>query len=179
MLVPFAIWIALALQNEKNRFGKFVVPVLVLAMLVVDTFRTSVYLLSPQYSFVSMAHSIRARLAEDGQPEAFVVGHFANTVSMISGISSINSEHGTQSLTWKLDHYRPAYYLRLNGDEPAVFAFMQQRFDVREVGRYQIYAGSVLFYRLDPKKSTSSAIRQPAIAPEQCGASLATRAAMR
>jgi hypothetical protein len=109
------------------------------------------YLNEPEYTFRRMADDVR-RLALSGASHPLVVGNMANSITLATGIPSINSKEGTRPLEWRLARYRPGYYIAL-GEEGDTARRIGQLYGLEPLATYDVfgnyYAGKrVHFYRL-------------------------------
>ena len=95
------------------------------------------HLASPQFSFIEMARDVEARIeAHGGNP--LLIGNIANSVSLATGLASINSELGTRDLAWKLEKYRPGYYLALGEEKPTVRK-LNEVYELQPLASYDVF----------------------------------------
>lgn len=162
--VPFALWIGLATASSLQQPSgwQFLFAIGIGAAILINGTLVGLYLAKPSYSFLGMAQNIRARMIENGNPNAYLLGHFADTMSMMSGVHSVNSEHGTEPLEWRIEHYHPAYYAgEANSPDPQVLALLRKDFELTPIAHYDILNGKnrsmVVLYRLCPMPGSVSA----------------------
>jgi 4-amino-4-deoxy-L-arabinose transferase-like glycosyltransferase len=135
-------------------------PVLLIAGIVaVNLFSIGRYLSSPRFSFVDMADDVRWRIYSGQGTNRLLVGNMANSITLATGIPSINSILGTRDLGWKLGRYRPGYYVAL-GEESATVRQLSEVYDLEELSSYDVFANyysgkRVTLYRLLPRPSAS------------------------
>ena len=95
------------------------------------------HLASPQFSFIEMARDVEARIeAHRGDP--LLIGNIANSVSLATGVPSINSELGTRDLAWKLEKYRPGYFLALGEEKPTVRE-LSEAYELQPLASYDVF----------------------------------------
>jgi hypothetical protein len=94
-------------------------------------------LASPQFSFIEMAQDVEAQIeAHGGDP--LLIGNMANSISLATGLASINSELGTRDLSWKLEKYRPGYYLALGEEKPTVRE-LSEVYELQPLASYDVF----------------------------------------
>ena len=112
------------------------------------------HLASPQYSFIEMAQDVEAQIVTGGG-DALLIGNMANSTSLATGVPSINSELGTRDLQWKLQKYRPGYYLALGEEKPTVRA-LSEVYELQPLASYDVFGNyyngkQVQLYKLNLK----------------------------
>ncbi len=131
------------------------VPLLILAGIgAVNLIAIASHLTSPKFSFVEMAQDVEARI-EAGGGNRLLIGNMANSISLATGVPSVNSELGTRDLAWKLGEYHPGYYIALGDEKPTVRA-LGEVYDLQRLASYDVfgnyYGGKrVQLYQLAPK----------------------------
>jgi hypothetical protein len=111
-------------------------------------------LVSPQFSFIEMAQDVEAQIeARGGDP--LLIGNMANSISLATGLPSINSELGTRDLAWKLAKYRPGYYIALGEEKPTVGA-LSEVYELQPLASYDVFGNyyngkQVQLYKLNLK----------------------------
>ena len=112
------------------------------------------HLVSPQFSFIEMAQDVEAQIeARGGDP--LLIGNMANSISLATGLPSINSELGTRDLAWKLEKYRPGYYIALGEEKPTVRA-LSEVYELQPLASYDVFGNyyngkQVQLYKLNLK----------------------------
>lgn len=157
VLMLLSCALALAVRHLEPSAWVYLPLTAVAVILLVHTGQTLVYLAQPRYTFLDMARAITARAQQDGQPRAWLVGNLANTVSLATGLPSINSWLGTRPLRWRLERYRPSYYLSL-GIEEDTLQELSQLYQVERLASFDVFSNylhgkQVHFYRLQPHAS--------------------------
>lgn len=173
LIVPIALCIPLALQAlfssgsaaAVSSIGRRLFLSAVVVAMVVSLGRTSLYLRSPEFSFVNMASAISAQVAQ--QP-GIVMGKFADTLALASPagtpITSINDKMGFRSLDYRLNKFQPNYYVFIGSVQENGFvedcdysipAMIQRQYqlqlvDTFDVFRNRVYQRPVFLYRMSP-----------------------------
>lgn len=165
LVIPFAIWVLLAAQSapETNNRWRFAILVLVAGSIVGDAYQIVRDLRAPRHTLVNMAYDIREVMAADGQSNAVVAGHFANTISLISGVRSLNDEFGSRPFGWRLDRYQPGYFVSEGTSGENIWGPLRSRYQPVAVKSYDVFDGNiathVVLYRLLPMGQSSTAAR--------------------
>lgn len=137
---------------------------LVCLSIVLSLSRIALYQLHPRYTFVNMAKTVEQYVknsqADDSLP---VMGHFADTLALTTGIRAVNDQMGFRTLNERLDQFEPVYYLHIGdlsipgkGRDPDIVPTLQQRYQLILLDRFAPYsthrdAQPVFFYQLMPK----------------------------
>jgi 4-amino-4-deoxy-L-arabinose transferase-like glycosyltransferase len=150
LLAVMAVHAYRALHGRPVAYLPLLVPG---AIAAINLFAVGRHLASPQFSFVAMAADV-AKHIEAGDGKFLLVGNLANSVSLATGVPSINSELGTEDLQWKLQRYRPGYYLALGEEKPTVRT-LSESFDLELLASYDVFGNyvdgkQVRLYRLHP-----------------------------
>jgi len=95
------------------------------------------HLASPQFSFIEMAQDVEAQIEVRGG-DPLLIGNMANSVSLATGVPSINSELGTRDLAWKLEKYRPGYFLALGEERPTVRE-LSEVYELQPLASYDVF----------------------------------------
>ena len=72
----------------------------------------------------------------DGE-DGILIGPFSNTVGMEIGISSFHPA-GTCTLEWKLDEYKPRFYIALGKDGDDVKT-ISKKFNVEQLSEWDVF----------------------------------------
>lgn len=118
------------------------------------------YLQSPEFSFINMAHDIQ-RVVDNTKhkdQDVILLGDIANSISLVTGIPSINTTQGTQELRWKLVNYKPDYFVAL-GEKVLTITRIKKYYNIEELSTYNVfknyYHGKVVhFYRITENTKT-------------------------
>jgi len=105
--------------RETLGLMRHMLPLVVILMLIGwNGYKVINYMFNPSYSLLFMCEEVGRIVAEDRNDgrRVSLIGHMANTVGLAAGLSTINSQYGTQPLSWKMAEYDPQYYISL-GDE--------------------------------------------------------------
>jgi hypothetical protein len=96
---------------------KFRTKIVLFSLIAVNGFKIISILKTADFSYISMMQDIQGRISQSNQEHNVLLGHFSNSISLGSGISSINDHYGTQDLEWKVEYYKPDYYDSMGEDE--------------------------------------------------------------
>jgi len=117
--------------------GSYLPLVLLAGIGGANLFGIASHLASPQFSFSRMARDVEAQIqAHGGDP--LLIGNMANSISLVTGLPSINSELGTRDLAWKLEKYRPGYYLALGEEKPTVRE-LSKAYELQPLASYDVF----------------------------------------
>lgn len=159
LMVPLTILTAIVaddfLGREKISPFAWAFLILISFSAAYDGARIIRYLAFPSYSFVEMARNMKARIESGGDSHTIILGYQANQIGLATGIESINDKHGTKSLEWRIQRYRPNYYVRW-GNFDDYLPILDQFYDVKLIATYDVfgnyYEGNPLrFYALTAK----------------------------
>jgi hypothetical protein len=144
-----------AVSNLRPSRAAYLPLVLVAGIGAVNLIGIVRHLASPQFSFVEMAWDVEAQIeAHGGNP--LLIGNIANSVSLATGLASINSELGTRDLPWKLEKYRPGYYLALGEEKPTVRK-LSEVYELQPLASYDVFGNyydgkPVQLYKLNVRR---------------------------
>ena len=162
LAIPVVILFAVALKSLPAYLGKRVAfsaqLVIVLCFTILSGSRILEYVSNPSNTFVNMVREVERIISSDRETsqDAMLIGHFANTISLETGIRSINSSLGTRDLEWKMEKYRPDYYITL-GNEPHVVNVLERDCSLGKIAEWDVfnnyYGGrKVQLFRLHRKR---------------------------
>jgi 4-amino-4-deoxy-L-arabinose transferase-like glycosyltransferase len=142
LLFPLTILFACLAIHLFRRMGsspgKWIPVLLVVGMLVVNSGNILQYLVAPKYSYQSMADDIARRIQASGEPQPLILGSVANTVSLATGIPSLNTDMGIRDLPWKLETYRPDFFVTLGLNEEVVDQ-IELQYVVEQYAEYDVF----------------------------------------
>jgi 4-amino-4-deoxy-L-arabinose transferase-like glycosyltransferase len=170
VLYPALIFLLLesirALSRVNRRIAIGVAAILCMCA-IVDIFRIVDYVSHPQYSFIKMAEDVRARVIHGRQGAPVLLGNFSDSVSLVNYLPAINDKLGSKPLEWRLDNYRPGYYLvSADGLQPSAddvdwrkktaHRIVESRFKLELVSQYSVFGtgrpqNNVYLFKLLPK----------------------------
>jgi hypothetical protein len=144
LFIPVSILIGIssyAIKARANSRNILIVFCLIASLVVlVNSYKIARYLQHPEYSFKSMTHDvdklIRSKATDPGK-SIVLLGNLADSISLETRLPSIN-RIGTQDLKWKVEKYRPTYYISL-GIEPDVLNALLDRYDPALINEYDVY----------------------------------------
>lgn len=85
--------------------------------LIVNSLSILYYLSSPNYSFITMVRQVTEQILSSDQPSPILIGPFANTVSLESGIFSVNSHLGVWDIQKKMEVFQPTHFISFADDQ--------------------------------------------------------------
>jgi len=161
LIVPLAILFSnmffLVWRKEGKPRWRAIVLVPLVIVLIENAVPILLYIRTPQYSFLNMARDMgkRAREANPGKEIVFL-SDFANSISLVTHIPSINATRGTRDLDWKLARYKPDYIIIL-GRKNNPLDDVETPFEITPSATYDVFGNynhnrKILFYRLSLKK---------------------------
>lgn len=110
---------------------------LVVGVAAVHLFNIARYLGSPEFTFVEMAGDVEERIDSD-KDDNLLIGNMANSITLATGIPSINSVLGTRDLRWKALTYRPTHYIAL-GEEKETARQLSEVYYLEELSAYDVF----------------------------------------
>ncbi len=140
VVVLFCVALATLRRHLDRRLALTVTAGLLAASLMLNGRNILAYLLAPRFSFVEMAQDVGRRI---DAPEAsgrspVLIGNFANSISLATGIRSINSSLGTGDVEWRIERYRPDYFITL-GNEPAVERALDRHYRRQRISQWKVF----------------------------------------
>jgi len=107
----------------------------------------------------------------------YLLGNFANSISLATGVRSINDKHGTRDLEWKLAEYQPSYYVTL-GRGGKIRGLITAVHGLELIAAYDVYASfrdpdpeEVYFYAVAEKAPSDTAQSGGGARPARAGRS--------
>ncbi len=141
--VAFLFGSSLSLLGQyKNKYiAPFTIQLLVIFYLLsVNGYKIASYIKNPRFTFVDMANDVQQIVIADGHStqEGILLGNMAGNVSLETGIHSINTDKGTRTLEWKIEEYRPRFYISL-GNEPDVVKILNRYYDIKKIDEWDVF----------------------------------------
>lgn len=160
--VPIAIAVPLIVDFIINYSqGKVLRTVLGCALLLclsVNVLRIGNYLVSYERSFAFMANDVGSYVRQQPDRSQVIMGHFADTVSLINGVKSINDNKGDKSLDYRIQQFDPGYYISLGEITPGISNTLNKYYKTKLLQTYDVYGNlhhqkpvPVFFYQLAPR----------------------------
>jgi len=114
------------------------------------------YIASPNYSWITMAEDVKSQIENDGLMNSVLLGHFSNSISLVTGIFSINDHWGSRDLEFKIKEYDPNYYVCLGSIDEDIGTVMERYYYIEKIKEYDVfdnyYTGEpVVLYKLSKK----------------------------
>ncbi len=160
LVIPLSISVALMIHHFLKTRIKSVQAILFIAAILIsvagNTAMVFRYILSPEYSWMAMADDIKNQIESDECANPVLLGHFSNSISLTTGIFSINDHKGTSDLRDRIEKYAPNYYVCLGPVKDDVRPVIEEYYDIERVSQYDVfnnyYTGEpVALYRLSEK----------------------------
>jgi len=161
LLIPLALLFSIAIttfsEYFKKRYKILILAVVLLIVGIYNGYQIVNYLSHPQYSFINMARETRDIICNENKncKDVVLIGKLANSLSLETGIQSLNSSMGTNDLNWRLEKYKPQYYISL-GLEPHIQKVLSKNHSVNKIKEWNVfnnyyYGQKVYLYKLIPK----------------------------
>lgn len=171
LIVPIALAIPLAFEhfshrraltlteqiNEKPNFKRAAFFMLVPLSVMLSLFRISGYLLTPDYSFISMAQQVERTVDSAPNHSPVLMGHFADSLALAADIKAINDEMGYQPLSYRIEKFNPGYYICVGEMKAPIAETLTEYYKVTLLKQFDVYQNydygePVYFYQLTPKR---------------------------
>lgn len=112
----------------KNRSGfRWAILICVVSVFMINGILIARYLISPKFSFINMLNQVKEQIsATSDKQNDLLIGPFANTVSLETGIPSINSVLGVWNIHQKMAAYQPSYFISLGDDNDLIINLSDQ-----------------------------------------------------
>jgi hypothetical protein len=142
--IPIFILFSVSSRIFFDRYGRYkrgwMLGIFFVGIVAFNQWRVVQYMLYPKYSFLDMAENVGEIVRRDDRRvhEPVLLGQFANTISLVTKLPSINSRYGTRDLEWKLDRYKPRYYISL-GEERDILNTLEKKYELERLAEYDVY----------------------------------------
>lgn len=138
---------------KQNKILKTVFIMGVLLAVLMNCFMVISYISAPKYSFINMARDIKYYMEESSAHKNILLGDFANTISLATGIFSINDYVGTQDLNFKIEKYQPNFYVSLGPITPEILTVIERYYQIALIKKYDVFDNyltgePVYFYKM-------------------------------
>jgi hypothetical protein len=168
MIVPVAVLAVLILNHlrviaSRPFFLYFFAAALFLSVAFGGA-RILNYVCHPEYTWMYMTNDLKAQIAADRCKAPVLLGHFSNSITLATGIPSVNEQFGTNNLDYRITRYHPNYYVCLGEIKPNVRTTLQKYFTPRKIKAYDVYNNyltgePVVLYRLETRPDSTAALR--------------------
>jgi len=151
------IMVAMVLDYFISTYKKAWWTILFIILIVVysglNGYKIVKYISNPEYSFSTMAKSIKHHLDSDNNNEMMLMGHFANSIGLAEGMLSINDRSGTKDLDYRIRKYKPNGYVSCGPLTQEVQTVLTKYYEVEFVEKYDVFHNyttgePVYFYEL-------------------------------
>ncbi|KPQ36818.1 MAG: 4-amino-4-deoxy-L-arabinose transferase and related glycosyltransferases of PMT family [Phormidesmis priestleyi Ana] len=155
-IVPAALAIPLAIEYFLNHpsWKKNLLITLFSLSIVISLGRIVYYLSTPQFTLVNMADQVSATIEANPDHPPIVMGHFADTLALVSNIKTINDRMGYRELDYRIETFNPGYYISVGEVEPSIIETIDTYYKKELLQTFDVYQNydygvPVHFYRLD------------------------------
>lgn len=157
LVVPISVILAIAVDHllsagRRPILGAILVTAVAIS-LAMNSFRIIHYIQAPEYSWMAMVEDLQDQIASDGYKNPVLLGHFSNSITLATGISSINDRVGTENLDFKINRYNPNYYVCLGDIDSEILRVLSEYYHTEKMTEYNVYDNyytgePVVMYRL-------------------------------
>ena len=139
-VVLFSISIVSVHKYLKKPYMVFLQCLVVLYATVFNGYKVVEYIRKPSFTFVDMARDVKQIINRDYQDyrDVILLGHFANSISLETGIQSINTTYGTGKIQWKMAKYKPQYYIS-KGLEHGVVNILNESYRLEHISKWDVF----------------------------------------
>jgi 4-amino-4-deoxy-L-arabinose transferase-like glycosyltransferase len=143
LIIPLIILFSIAIRSLHHLFNNSITLIiqltLIVSVLVFNSSQILTYMYTPSFSFINMAREVKSYVSNDhkNNEDIFLIGNFANSISLATGIPSINSNLGTRPLQWRLNKFRPDYYITL-GDEADIVKALNKDYECKKIAQWDV-----------------------------------------
>ena len=174
LIVPIALAIPLAFNhflqqrsltftekiNAKPNLKRAAFFMLVPLSVLLSIFRISGYLLTPDYSFISMAQQVERTVETTPNHSPVLMGHFADSLALATDIKAINDEMGYQPLSYRIEKFNPGYYICVGEMKAPIEETLSEYYTIALIKQFDVYQNydfgePVFFYQLTPKQPSA------------------------
>jgi hypothetical protein len=148
-----AIVLNYLIATYRKSWGTIVLIIFVSIYSVVNIYKITNYILTPEYSLVSLAENVKCQSESGNGGRAVILGHFANTVGLAAGILSINDKSGTKDLDYRIKKYAPNAYVSRGPIAPEIQSVLERYYAIEFIEKFDLFHNyatgePVYFYRL-------------------------------
>lgn len=162
LVIPTVVLLSVAIsslrQHLRKRMAVAVQMVIVLVVTFVNGSQVLRYMSHPSFTFVHMARHVKQLIGNDSQKvqDVVLLGHFANSIGLETGIDSINTQLGAGDLEWRIKAFRPQFYITL-GNEPEVVSLLGRYYRLEYLAQWDVFDNyyngeSVQLFKLHQKE---------------------------
>lgn len=144
LIVPLSLLLGTAasfLTNYLSQHAAFFVQLLIVTFILTSNgYRIADYLSAPRFTFIEMAQDVQQIMADQSSSDqdTILLGNFANSISLATGVRSVNTLLSTQPIIWKIKTYSPQFYLSL-GHEPDVVSVLSKEYELQKVSEWNVF----------------------------------------
>lgn len=142
LIFPFCILFSYLILHFIRRLQpsrwSYIPALVITGVWILSFINVAQYLAVPQYSYQEMADDIERQILASEEPRPLILGSVANTLTLATGIPSINTTMGTRDLQWKLAHYQPNFYVSLGWNDE-IIQQIEEVYDVENLSRYDVF----------------------------------------
>lgn len=144
LIIPISLLFGTAisfLRNYLSRQTTCFVQLLICAFILTSNgYRIIDYLSAPKFTFIEMAQDVQQVMADQSSvdKDPILLGNFANSISLATGIRSVNTLLSTEPISWKIKKYSPQFYISL-GYEPDVVGVLSKVYKLQKVSEWDVF----------------------------------------
>ncbi|MEO0373779.1 MAG: glycosyltransferase family 39 protein [Cyanobacteria bacterium P01_A01_bin.17] len=142
LIIPVSMLFGIVVASLQKLLGQrsavFAQVLLVAFILVANGYRIVDYVSTPKFTFLEMAQDVRDIMQADGAPDSLLLGNFASTVSLATGVPFTNTALSTQTVAEKLETLDPQFYLSL-GQEPDVVSALSEGYELQPMSEWDVF----------------------------------------
>ena len=138
--------------------------VLLLAAEAVLNAAQTLYLVArPTYTLRDAAENVRRLVSTDPGP---IISHNAFEITLFTGLPGINEDYGEQPIRWRVEHYRPHWYVRQAYwiDPASMTHEVGDEYRLKEAAEFQVFnhePGYVVYQLLPIARAKDKAMLHP------------------
>lgn len=150
--ILFSVIAVLLYRTLKSLWWAYLPLVLIGLIALTNVAKIADYLQQPKYSFLAMSQDVLQRITLEQVPNPLLLGSIANSISLATGLPSLNDGLGVRDLRWKLARYQPTHYIVL-GIGQETLALLNEFYQISQLAVYDVFGNyyggqKVYFYKL-------------------------------
>ena len=138
MLLAQGVCALLDQSGWPARAGWSLLAVAALATLF-NAFQTLNYVTHPEYTFVDAAQRLTRYVDEHPNGNRLLLSTSSDEITLVSHLTTICDDFGTQDLVSKLNAYRPGWFAAWNDLDPGTLEDIHSRFSLEQVAAFHAF----------------------------------------
>ncbi|WP_299403121.1 glycosyltransferase family 39 protein [Acaryochloris sp. IP29b_bin.148] len=144
LIVPVSFLFGTAMSLSKchlNKQASFFIQCLICSFILVSNgYKIINHISLPQFTFREMAEDVQQVMATQSSAKntPILLGNLANSISLATGIQSVNTDLSIQPISWKIQTYNPQFYISL-GHEPEVVDVLRQTYQLQKISEWDVF----------------------------------------